>query len=89
LVLGAGVQGRAHLAVLAACGVERVWVHDRHPERSASLAAPPGPGGKGPAVEDNGKYLVVLLRGDDGKWRVARDMDNSDRPATQATRGTG
>jgi uncharacterized protein (TIGR02246 family) len=43
----------------------------------------------GPAVEDNGKYLVVLLRGDDGKWRVARDMDNSDRPATQATRGTG
>ncbi|HEX4970023.1 MAG TPA: DUF4440 domain-containing protein [Steroidobacteraceae bacterium] len=44
---------------------------------------------KGPAVEDNGKYLVVLLRGDDGKWRVARDMDNSDRPATQATRGTG
>jgi ketosteroid isomerase-like protein len=44
---------------------------------------------KGPAVEDNGKYLVVLLRGDDGKWRVARDMDNSDRPAMQATRGTG
>jgi uncharacterized protein (TIGR02246 family) len=44
---------------------------------------------KGPAVEDNGKYLVVLLRGDDGKWRVARDMDNSDRAAMQATRGTG
>lgn len=41
----------------------------------------------GAVVEDNGKYLVVLLRGDDGKWRVARDMDNSDRPATQATRG--
>jgi uncharacterized protein (TIGR02246 family) len=44
---------------------------------------------KGPAVEDNGKYLVVLLRGDDGKWRVARDMDNSDRPTTQAPRGAG
>ena len=44
---------------------------------------------KGPAVADNGKYLVVLKRGDDGKWRVARDMDNSDRPATQATRGSG
>lgn len=41
----------------------------------------------GAVVEDNGKYLVVLLRGDDGKWRVARDMDNSDRQATQATRG--
>ena len=41
---------------------------------------------KGAAVEDNGKYLVVLKRGDDGKWRVARDMDNSDRAATQATR---
>ena len=43
----------------------------------------------GAVVEDNGKYLVVLLRGDDGKWRVARDMDNSDRQATQATRGGG
>ena len=43
----------------------------------------------GAVVEDNGKYLVVLLRGDDGKWRVARDMDNSDRAATQATRGVG
>jgi uncharacterized protein (TIGR02246 family) len=42
-----------------------------------------------PAVEDNGKYLVVLKRGDDGKWRVARDMDNSDRAAAQATRGAG
>jgi ketosteroid isomerase-like protein len=41
----------------------------------------------GAVVEDNGKYLVVLLRGDDGKWRVARDMDNSDRQATQATPG--
>ncbi|HEV8334514.1 MAG TPA: DUF4440 domain-containing protein [Steroidobacteraceae bacterium] len=43
----------------------------------------------GAVVEDNGKYLVVLLRGDDGKWRVARDMDNSDRQAPQATRGAG
>jgi uncharacterized protein (TIGR02246 family) len=43
----------------------------------------------GAAVEDHGKYLVVLLRGDDGKWRVARDMDNSDRQGTQATRGAG
>jgi uncharacterized protein (TIGR02246 family) len=40
----------------------------------------------GAVVEDNGKYLVVLLRGDDGKWRVARDMDNSDRQATRRAR---
>jgi uncharacterized protein (TIGR02246 family) len=39
-------------------------------------------------IEDNGKYLVVLQQQPDGRWRVARDMDNSDRPAAQATRGT-
>jgi ketosteroid isomerase-like protein len=42
----------------------------------------------GSAVEDNGKYLVVLQREPDGKWKVARDMDNSDRLPSQATRGT-
>jgi uncharacterized protein (TIGR02246 family) len=42
----------------------------------------------GNPVEDNGKYLVVLQRQADGSWRVARDMDNSDRLASQATRGT-
>jgi len=42
----------------------------------------------GPPVDDDGKYLVILRRESDGRWRVARDMDNSDRPATQATRGT-
>jgi len=42
----------------------------------------------GAPVDDDGKYLVILRRESDGRWRVARDMDNSDRPATQATRGT-
>jgi ornithine cyclodeaminase/alanine dehydrogenase-like protein (mu-crystallin family) len=38
LVLGAGVQGRAHLDVLAVCGVTSVSISDRHPERSEELA---------------------------------------------------
>lgn len=59
------------------------WAFDRGTYRWKGIPL------KGAAVQDNGKYLVVLQRGDDGKWRVARDMDNSDRQATQATRGTG
>jgi len=42
----------------------------------------------GAPLEDTGKYLVVLQRQADGTWRVARDADNSDRPAAQVTRGT-
>lgn len=42
----------------------------------------------GTALEDTGKYLVVLQLQPDGTWKVARDMDNSDRPAAQVTRGT-
>jgi uncharacterized protein (TIGR02246 family) len=34
----------------------------------------------GDPVEDQGKYLVILQRQPDGSWKVARDMDNSDRP---------
>lgn len=43
----------------------------------------------GAPVEDTGKYLVILRRQADGTWKVARDMDNSDRPRSQATRGAG
>lgn len=43
----------------------------------------------GDPIEDHGKYLVILQRQSDGSWKVARDMDNSDRPLTQATRGAG
>lgn len=39
-------------------------------------------------VGDDGKYLVVLRRSADGAWLLARDMDNSNRAATQATRGS-
>ena len=39
-------------------------------------------------AEDRGKYLVVLQKQANGEWKVARDMDNSDRPASQSTRGT-
>ncbi len=41
----------------------------------------------GAPEEDDGKYLVVLQRSADAAWRVARDMDNSNRAAAQATRG--
>jgi uncharacterized protein (TIGR02246 family) len=43
----------------------------------------------GPPVIDDGKYLVILERQPDGSWRLARDMDNSDRPHTQSTRTAG
>lgn len=36
--------------------------------------------------EDDGKYLVILQREQSGEWRVARDMDNSDRPATRGAK---
>jgi uncharacterized protein (TIGR02246 family) len=42
----------------------------------------------GDPIKDNGKYLVILQRQENGSWRVARDMDNSDRPLSQTTRGT-
>jgi uncharacterized protein (TIGR02246 family) len=42
----------------------------------------------GEPAEDSGKYLVILQRQATGDWKVARDMDNSDRSASQVTRGT-
>jgi uncharacterized protein (TIGR02246 family) len=59
------------------------WAFDRGSYRWKGV---PRVGGS--PVEDNGKYLVVLQRQADSKWKVARDMDNSDRLASQATRGT-
>lgn len=43
----------------------------------------------GDALEDQGKYLVILRQQADGSWKIFRDMDNSDKPLTQSTRGTG
>lgn len=45
------------------------------------------PAAGGAPEADDGKYLVVLHRESDGAWRVARDMDNSDHPRAQGTRG--
>jgi uncharacterized protein (TIGR02246 family) len=59
------------------------WAFDRG---SVRWKGTPSAGGK--PVEDIGKYLVVLQQQPGGEWKVARDMDNSDRPATQSTRGT-
>lgn len=59
------------------------WAFDRGSVRWRGI-----PRAGGDPVEDNGKYLVILQRQPDGSWKVARDMDNSDRPLTQNTRGT-
>lgn len=60
------------------------WAFDRGAYR---WKGKPRAGGE--AIEDHGKYLVILQRQPDGSWKVARDMDNSDRPLTQTTRGGG
>ena len=36
--------------------------------------------GTGPDIVDNGKYLTVWQRQDDGSWKIIRDINNSDRP---------
>ena len=59
------------------------WAFDRGAYRWKGI---PRSGGK--PIEDSGKYLVILKRQASGEWQIARDMDNSDRPASQATRGT-
>ncbi len=41
------------------------------------------PPGAAPVV-DKGKYLTVLRRGKDGRWRITYDIWNSDPPAPQA-----
>jgi uncharacterized protein (TIGR02246 family) len=51
------------------------WAFDRGSYRLAMA-----PRGGGPRIEDHGKYLVILARQADGSWKIARDMDNSDRP---------
>lgn len=37
-----------------------------------------GFGGR-PGEPDSGKFVLVLRRGDDGRWLIAADMDNSNR----------
>jgi uncharacterized protein (TIGR02246 family) len=34
----------------------------------------------GAAINDEGRYLVLLEKGTDGSWHVARDIDNSTLP---------
>jgi uncharacterized protein (TIGR02246 family) len=60
------------------------WAFDRGTYRWKGT-----PKAGGDSVEDHGKYVVILKRQSDGSWKVARDMDNSDRPLTQTTRGAG
>jgi len=40
----------------------------------------------GNTIDDHGKYLVILQQQADSSWKVLRDMDNSDRPLSQAGR---
>lgn len=51
------------------------WAFDRG---TYVVSMTPKKGGE--AIEDNGKYLVILQRQADGSWKVSRDMDNSSRP---------
>ena len=34
----------------------------------------------GPAMNDEGRYVVLLEKGADGAWKVTRDIDNSSMP---------
>jgi uncharacterized protein (TIGR02246 family) len=58
------------------------WAFDRGTFRWRGV-----PRAGGDPVDDHGKYLVVLQKQPDGSWKVARDMDNSDRPLAQMARG--
>lgn len=60
------------------------WAFDRGTYRFRAV-----PRAGGDAIADYGKYLVILQRQPDGSWRVARDMDNRDRPLAQSARGAG
>ena len=60
------------------------WAFDRGIYRWRAM-----PRAGGEAIADYGKYLVILQRQPDGSWKVARDMDNSDRPLAQSARGAG
>lgn len=37
----------------------------------------------GPEIKDKGKYLTVWKRQADGTWKIVRDINNSDLPATK------
>lgn len=37
--------------------------------------------GQSEGAPDSGKFLLALRRGTDGRWRIAADMDNSNRGA--------
>lgn len=39
---------------------------------------------EGPTTTVEGRYLVLLVKGEDGTWRVMRDFDNAAQPADMA-----
>lgn len=59
------------------------WAFDRGAYRWRGV-----PRGGGAPAADSGKYLVILQRQASGEWKIARDMDNSDRATSQVTRET-
>jgi uncharacterized protein (TIGR02246 family) len=59
--------------------VAGVWAFDRG---TYKLSMTPKQGGQ--AVNDQGKYLVILQRQSGGGWKVARDMDNSSTAVSYA-----
>ncbi|MFN2399130.1 MAG: DUF4440 domain-containing protein [Gemmatimonadaceae bacterium] len=52
---------------------------------SFTITAPAGKDSAGkatPAINDQGKFIQVLMKQGDGSWKIARDIWNSDLPAT-------
>lgn len=59
----------------AECTVSGDWAFVRG-RYSMKLKLP-----NGALLEDHGKYIEIRKRGDDGVWRIHRDIFNSDLPA--------
>ena len=49
-----------------------------HEHGSFTVTMTPKTGGQ--AMTQNGKYLVVLKRGSDGRWLIHHDVDNTNEP---------
>jgi uncharacterized protein (TIGR02246 family) len=58
-----------------------------HEHGTFSITMTPKAGG--PALTDNGKYLVILKRGSDGRWLVHHDIDNTNVPPAGAPAPSG
>ena len=56
--------------------MEELVVDDDFAHSIARFALTYGAPDGAPAINDHGRALILYTRGDDGKWRIWRDMDN-------------